>query len=160
MGFEKNANAYRREVAARLKKLADFGPMIDGSLVVVRRRCGNPRCRCARGEKHPAHNLTRQGQSEKDYKQDCELKGAYRLLPRLKEDFPCLEACLLLQIAHTLTQLFEARMGGKKAVTARWGSLAELADALKRSLLADDLPAGQELHTCLETPIQVRLDTS
>jgi hypothetical protein len=59
MGFEKNANAYRRQVAARLKKLADFGPMIDGSLVVVRRRCGNPRCRCARGEKHPAHYLTR-----------------------------------------------------------------------------------------------------
>ena len=59
MPFEKNANAYRREVAARLKKLADFGPLIDGSLVVIRRRCGNPGCRCARGEKHPAHYLTR-----------------------------------------------------------------------------------------------------
>jgi hypothetical protein len=59
MPFEKNANAYRREVAARLKKLAAFGPLIDGSLVVIRRRCGNPGCRCARGEKHPAHYLTR-----------------------------------------------------------------------------------------------------
>ena len=59
MPFEKNANSYRREVAARLKKLAGFGPMVDGSLVVVRRRCGNPRCRCARGQKHPAHYLTR-----------------------------------------------------------------------------------------------------
>ena len=58
MRFEKNANAYRREVAARLKRLADFGPMVDGSLVVVHRRCGNPRCRCVRGEKHPAHYLT------------------------------------------------------------------------------------------------------
>ena len=59
MPFEKNANSFRREVAARLKKLAGFGPMVDGSLVVVRRRCGNPRCRCAQGEKHPAHYLIR-----------------------------------------------------------------------------------------------------
>ncbi len=59
MRIEKNANAYRREVAARLKQLAAFGPLIDGSLVVVRRRCGRPGCRCAQGEKHPAHYLTR-----------------------------------------------------------------------------------------------------
>jgi hypothetical protein len=59
MPFEKNANAYRREVAARLKQLAAFGPFLDGSLVVIRHRCGNPGCRCARGEKHPAHYLTR-----------------------------------------------------------------------------------------------------
>lgn len=33
--------------------------MVDGSLVVVHRRCGKPRCRCTRGEKHPAHYLMR-----------------------------------------------------------------------------------------------------
>jgi hypothetical protein len=59
MPFEKNANSYRREVVTRLKRLAGFGPMVDGSLVVVRRRCGNPRCRCTQGQKHPAHYLTR-----------------------------------------------------------------------------------------------------
>ncbi|NQT50576.1 hypothetical protein HQ576_00910 [bacterium] len=59
MPTEKNANAYRREVASRLAKLAECGPLIDGSLVVIRRRCGNPNCRCARGHKHPAHYLTR-----------------------------------------------------------------------------------------------------
>jgi hypothetical protein len=48
MPFEKNANSYRREVAARLKGLAAFGPMVDGSLVVVRRRCGNPRREASR----------------------------------------------------------------------------------------------------------------
>jgi len=37
----------------------------------------------------------REGQSQEDYKQDCELKGAYRLLPRLKEAFPELSVCLL-----------------------------------------------------------------
>lgn len=57
--MNKNSNSYRREVAARLAELAGFGPMIDGSLVVVRRRCGNPACKCARGEKHPAWQLTR-----------------------------------------------------------------------------------------------------
>jgi len=38
----------------------------------------------------------REKESEEDYKQDCELKGAYRLLPRLKEAFPELSVCLLL----------------------------------------------------------------
>jgi len=59
MPREKNANAYKREVASRLRKLAECGPLIDGSLVVIRRRCGNANCRCTRGEKHPAHYLTR-----------------------------------------------------------------------------------------------------
>ncbi len=59
MPFEKNANSYRREVAARLRQLAAFGPLIDGSLVIVRRRCGRLGCRCAQGHKHPAHYLTR-----------------------------------------------------------------------------------------------------
>jgi hypothetical protein len=59
MPLWKNSNTYRREVVARLKKLAGFGPMIDGSLVVIRRRCGNPACRCAKGEKHPAYYITR-----------------------------------------------------------------------------------------------------
>ena len=57
--MQKNIRSYQREVAARLKKLAQLGPFIDGSLVVIRRRCGNPNCRCARGHKHPAHYLTR-----------------------------------------------------------------------------------------------------
>ena len=51
----------------------------------------NPRCK---------------GQSEEDYKQDCELKGAYRLLPRLKEDFPCLEVCLLLDSLYACEPIF------------------------------------------------------
>ncbi len=37
----------------------------------------------------------REGESEDDYKQDCELKGAYRLLPGLKKAFPELSVCLL-----------------------------------------------------------------
>lgn len=45
----------RRKLAALGKKQ----PFIVGSLVKIRRRCGNPNCRCAQeGPKHPAHLLT------------------------------------------------------------------------------------------------------
>lgn len=44
---------------ARIKELANAKPMIQGSLCKVGTRCGNPNCRCARGEKHTAHILTR-----------------------------------------------------------------------------------------------------
>jgi hypothetical protein len=59
VAFDANIKAYERQVAARLKKLAQCGPMIDGSLVVIRRRCGRANCHCAKGRKHPAHYLTR-----------------------------------------------------------------------------------------------------
>ncbi|HUT35844.1 MAG TPA: hypothetical protein VNE39_20320 [Planctomycetota bacterium] len=42
MRFGKSANAYRREVAAGLQKLATVGPLSDGSLVVIRRRLRIP----------------------------------------------------------------------------------------------------------------------
>jgi hypothetical protein len=44
---------------ARLRKLAGAGPFVSASLVPVRTRCGNANCRCARGERHEAHVLTR-----------------------------------------------------------------------------------------------------
>lgn len=44
---------------AQLKKLAGLRPFVAASLVEVKRRCGNPRCKCARGEPHWAHVLTR-----------------------------------------------------------------------------------------------------
>jgi len=47
----------RRE--ARLKSLAAVRPFIAGSLARVGVRCGNPNCRCASGERHPAWVLTR-----------------------------------------------------------------------------------------------------
>lgn len=47
-----------RKRDALLKKLAGVGPFVDASLVTIARTCGNPRCRCARGEKHQSHYLT------------------------------------------------------------------------------------------------------
>lgn len=45
----------RREVL--LKRLRRIGLFISGSMVVVSRRCGNPRCRCAVGDKHKGYYL-------------------------------------------------------------------------------------------------------
>jgi hypothetical protein len=44
--------------AAKLKALAEVGPLVGGSLCRVKRRCGNPHCKCARGEPHWAYALS------------------------------------------------------------------------------------------------------
>jgi hypothetical protein len=35
-----------------LGKIRKIGPLMDGSVVTIAKRCGNPNCKCARGEKH------------------------------------------------------------------------------------------------------------
>jgi len=57
----------RRDAA--VKKLSNAGPMIQGSLCKVGTRCGNPNCRCARGEKHTAYILTKKvsGKTKTNY---------------------------------------------------------------------------------------------
>jgi hypothetical protein len=67
---------------------------------------------------------------------------------------------LLLQIAHTFAQLFERRIGGKRDIKTRLGSLANLAADLLEALRTDPLPPQEELEAFLATAIQVRLDTS
>ena len=44
---------------ARIGELASAGPVLQGSLAEIGVTCGNPGCRCARGEKHRSHILTR-----------------------------------------------------------------------------------------------------
>jgi len=44
---------------AKLKKLADAGPVLQGSIATVGVKCGNPDCKCARGEKHTSNILTK-----------------------------------------------------------------------------------------------------
>jgi hypothetical protein len=39
--------------------------MVQGSFYLLRRKCGKPNCRCARGQLHPAYVLTR-SQAGKD----------------------------------------------------------------------------------------------
>ena len=47
----------RRKVL--LKELAETGPFVQGSLCKVRVTCGNPRCKCAQGDRHEAYVLSK-----------------------------------------------------------------------------------------------------
>lgn len=56
--FKVNINWLKRKRGSLLKKLAATKPFVDGSVVKVRRRCGNKNCKCAvRGEKHESFYL-------------------------------------------------------------------------------------------------------
>jgi hypothetical protein len=46
-------------LATTLRRLQRSEPMVQGSFYLLRRKCGKPNCRCARGEFHPAYVLTR-----------------------------------------------------------------------------------------------------
>jgi DNA-binding sugar fermentation-stimulating protein len=48
----KSALKLQRRRDALLSQLPALGPVMRGSVVRLGTRCGHPRCRCARGEKH------------------------------------------------------------------------------------------------------------
>jgi hypothetical protein len=48
-----------RALGRTLRALQRDAPMVQGSLYLLRRKCGKPTCRCTRGELHPAWVLTR-----------------------------------------------------------------------------------------------------
>ncbi len=45
----------RRRIRVLQKKLSTLGPLMRGTVVLLGSTCGNPRCKCARGEKHPQY---------------------------------------------------------------------------------------------------------
>ena len=58
MKTPKHPTLIRRFLQARQKQLQAKSPVLAASLVTIRRACGNPNCRCARGHKHLGHYLT------------------------------------------------------------------------------------------------------
>jgi len=48
-----------RAVTRTLRLLQAEAPMVQGSLYLLRRKCGKPNCRCTRGELHASWVLTR-----------------------------------------------------------------------------------------------------
>jgi hypothetical protein len=58
MSLPKHPTLIRRSLEARRKALQAQGPVLAASLVTIRRVCGNPRCRCARGQRHAGFYLT------------------------------------------------------------------------------------------------------
>ena len=45
----------KRRLGYLHKRLTEIGPIMRGTIVLLGTRCGNPRCRCAKGEKHPQY---------------------------------------------------------------------------------------------------------
>ncbi len=43
-----------RELRSQLAKLTHVAPLVRGTISVRMTTCGNPRCRCAKGQKHRA----------------------------------------------------------------------------------------------------------
>ena len=58
MKTPKHPTLIRRFLQARQKQLQAKSPVLAASLVTIRRACGNPNCRCARGQKHLGYYLT------------------------------------------------------------------------------------------------------
>jgi len=56
-GLSTNVLKARRD--SRIKNLSGSKAFIEGSLKEIKVKCGNPNCRCANGEKHTSHILTR-----------------------------------------------------------------------------------------------------
>jgi hypothetical protein len=46
-------------ISRLLRRLARTQPIVQGSFYLLKRRCGNPHCRCARGELHESWVITR-----------------------------------------------------------------------------------------------------
>jgi hypothetical protein len=98
MKTPKHPTLIRRCLQARQKELQAKSPVLAASLVTIRRACGNPRCRCARGQKHLGHYLT--------WKVKAKTHTAYvpvDLLPQVK--LWTQEHRRLKQLVHQTTQL-------------------------------------------------------
>ena len=52
MRHRSHLSAKERSVRSRLAKLVHDEPLVQGSLVTMKNRCGKPGCKCARGERH------------------------------------------------------------------------------------------------------------
>jgi hypothetical protein len=74
-GTSTNVLKSRRDSIAA--SLSGGKPFIEGSLKQIRVKCGNPKCKCATGEKHTSHILTR--------KVDGKTKSVYVPIAMVKE---------------------------------------------------------------------------
>ena len=98
MNIPKHPTLIRRSLQARQNELRAKCPVLAASLVTLRRACGNPNCRCARGYKHPGHYLT--------WKVKAKTQTAYvpvDLVPQVK--LWTQEHRRLKQLVHQITQL-------------------------------------------------------
>lgn len=92
-----------RALARTLRALQRDAPMVQGSLYLLRRKCGNPSCRCARGELHPAWVLTRsEAGKHRLYTVPADQRGRLRPLTREYRRWQRTRALLVKQFARLL----------------------------------------------------------
>jgi len=94
-------------LARTLRTLQLEAPMVQGSLYQLRRKCGKPNCRCARGDLHASWVLTR-SESGKNrlYSVPGDQRGRLRLLTREYRRWQLARARLVKQSA-TLVALID-----------------------------------------------------
>jgi len=98
--------------SARLKELAGIGPVLEGSLARIGVRCGNPNCRCARGQKHTAHILKRQvrGKTQSLYVPVDLVEEAHRWVDEYRR-----ARKLLSEVSELSRAILRAHVGTKRA---------------------------------------------
>ncbi len=103
-----------RALARTLRALQRDAPMVQGSLYLLRRKCGKPTCRCARGELHPTWVLTRsEAGQHRLYAVPVDQRGPLRPLAREYRRWQRTRALLVKQSARLLAlidQLAESRL--------------------------------------------------
>jgi len=103
-----------RALARTVRALQRDAPMVQGSLYLLRRKCGNPTCRCARGELHPTWVLTRsESGKHRLYAVPVDQRGRLRPLTREYRRWQRTRAVLVKQFARLLAlidQLAQQRL--------------------------------------------------
>ena len=95
-----------RALARTLRVLQRPAPMVQGSLYLLRRRCGKGHCRCAQGQLHASWVLTRShaGQSRL-YAVPKDQRGRLRPLTREYRLWQLARARLIKQAAALVAQI-------------------------------------------------------
>ena len=101
-------------VSRLLRRLARTQPMVQGSFYLLKRWCGNPNCRCARGELHETWVITRsQGGKGRTFTVPVEDRGRLRQLTREYRQYIRARAVLSkrqTQILALIDQLGQERL--------------------------------------------------
>ncbi|MBX3734023.1 MAG: hypothetical protein KF791_15720 [Verrucomicrobiae bacterium] len=103
-----------QSMARTLRTLQLQGPMVQGSLYLLRRKCGKPSCRCARGELHPCWVLSRsESGKSRLYPVPFDQRGRLRPLTREYRRWQLARARLVRQsgdLVALIDQLAEPRL--------------------------------------------------
>lgn len=93
------------------KRMGALGPLMRGSVVELAMRCGNPNCRCARGEKHKKYHysMSKKGKTKMIYLGKArepiarQYSGNYKTLLEIVEEMTMINMELLKDGALKIT---------------------------------------------------------